>query len=171
MPEGASGNKIGCGLACASSVAIFAVFLAGNLRTQSAVDRFARTVAEKRVAGMVHRRVLSVQEGLHWAPDAPNASTARSLAEPKEHWKDGAYTGWGFSRHGNIEATVAIANGRIQTAAISQCRTRYSCGVIEPLPGQVVERQSPDIDYVSGATQSADAFYEAVVAALQKAKA
>jgi uncharacterized protein with FMN-binding domain len=42
--------------------------------------------------------------------------------------------------------------------------------VIELLPGQVVARQSPDVDYVSGATQSADAFYEAVLAALQKAR-
>ena len=171
MPEGGIGNKIGCGLACASSTAIFAVFLAGNLRTQSAVDRFARNVAEKRVAGMVDRRVRSVQEGLHWASGKPRASAPHSTAEPKEHWKDGTYKGWGFSRHGNIEATVVITRGRIVAAAISQCRTRYSCGVIERLPGQVIERQSPDIDYVSGATQSADAFYEAVVAALQKAKA
>jgi uncharacterized protein with FMN-binding domain len=80
------------------------------------------------------------------------------------------YTGWGFSPHGNIEAAVRIEGGRIVSAIISQCRTRYSCGVIELLPGQVVTRQSPDVDYVSGATQSADAFYEAVLAALQKAK-
>jgi uncharacterized protein with FMN-binding domain len=42
--------------------------------------------------------------------------------------------------------------------------------VIETLPPQVARRQSADVDYVSGATQSADAFYEAVVAALSKAK-
>jgi len=171
MAEGGIGNKIGCGLAFASSTAIFAVFLTGNFRTQSAVARFARNVAEKRVAGMVDRRVRSVQEGLHWAPGSPKASALSSIAEPKERWKDGTYQGWGFSRHGDIEATVVITRGRIETAAISQCRTRYSCGVIEPLPGQVIERQSQDIDFVSGATESADAFYEAVVAALQKAKA
>lgn len=171
MAEGGIGNKIGCGLATASSAAIFAVFLAGNLRTESAVDRFARNVAEKRVAGVVRRRVRSVQEGLNWTPGTPKASAAPGTAEPKEHWKDGTYKGWGFSRHGDIEATVVVTRGRIETAVISQCRTRYSCGVIELLPGQVVERQSADVDFVSGATQSADAFYEAVVAALQKAKA
>jgi uncharacterized protein with FMN-binding domain len=42
--------------------------------------------------------------------------------------------------------------------------------VIDMLPPQVVRRQSPAVDYVSGATQSADAFYEAVAAALHKAK-
>jgi uncharacterized protein with FMN-binding domain len=171
MAEGGIGNKIGSGLACASSAAIFAVFLAGNLRTESAVDHFARNVAEKRVAGVVRRRVRSVQEGLNWASGAPKAAAQPRTAEPHEHWKDGTYKGWGFSRHGDIEATVVITRGRIEAAIISQCRTRYSCGVIELLPGQVVERQSSDVDYVSGATQSADAFYEAVVTALQKAKA
>jgi len=38
------------------------------------------------------------------------------------------------------------------------------------LPPQVVERQSAEVDYVSGATQSANAFYFAVVDALSKAK-
>jgi uncharacterized protein with FMN-binding domain len=89
---------------------------------------------------------------------------------PTPVWKDGTYTGWGYSRHGDIEAEVVIAGGRILSATISQCRTRYSCSVIEKLPPQVALRQSPDVDYVSGATQSADAFYGAVVAALGKAK-
>ena len=85
-------------------------------------------------------------------------------------WKDGIYRGWGYSRHGNIEAEVVIEKGRIASAGISQCRTRYSCSVIENLPPQVALRQSPEVDYVSGATQSADAFYGAVVEALNKAK-
>jgi uncharacterized protein with FMN-binding domain len=37
------------------------------------------------------------------------------------------------------------------------------------LPSQVVERQSPKVDYVSGATESSYAFADAVVAALAKA--
>ena len=85
-------------------------------------------------------------------------------------WKDGTYTGWGYSRHGNIEASVVIEGGRIASAVISQCRTRYSCDVIDRLPPEVAQRQSPDVDVVSGATQSADGFYGAVVEALGKAK-
>ena len=41
---------------------------------------------------------------------------------------------------------------------------------IAALPGQVISRQSPNVDYVSGATQSTNAFYYAVVDALSKAK-
>jgi uncharacterized protein with FMN-binding domain len=99
---------------------------------------------------------------------APVASVAAPTAAPK--WKDGTYFGWGTSRHGDIQAQVVIESGRIASATISQCRTRYPCSVIEPLPPEVAQRQSPDVDYVSRATQSANAFYYAVVEALGKAK-
>ena len=89
---------------------------------------------------------------------------------PKPRYKDGTYLGWGTSRHGDIQAQVVIENGRIASATIAQCLTRYSCSVIEKLPPQVAERQSPETDYVSGATQSTNAFYYAVVEALSKAK-
>jgi uncharacterized protein with FMN-binding domain len=89
---------------------------------------------------------------------------------PASQYKDGTYSGWGTSRHGDIEATVVIAGGRITSALITQCLTRYSCSWVAHLQGQVVTRQSAEVDYVSGATQSTNAFYYAVVQALSKAK-
>jgi uncharacterized protein with FMN-binding domain len=164
-------KRVGGGLVSACAAAVLAVYLTGYQRTESAARRFAREVAERRVAGMAHRRVRSVDEGIRWKSEAsPAAPAAGPAAAPKEVWRDGSYSAWGFSPHGNIEATVRIAGGRIESAVISQCRTRYSCGVIETLPPEVAQRQSADVDYVSGATQSADAFYEAVFAALRKAK-
>ena len=65
---------------------------------------------------------------------------------------------------------MTIAAGRITEAKIAQCWTRYSCSWIDPVVPQVAARQSPNVDYVSGATQSVDAFYWAVVDALSKAK-
>jgi uncharacterized protein with FMN-binding domain len=175
MPEG-TGKRIGSGLVWASATAVLAVYIAGYQRTRSAADRFAHQVAERRVAGVASRRVRSVEEGLRWhdspaapATPAPSLPADAAVSKPAVAWKDGTYTGWGFSPHGNIEATVVITGGRIASAVISQCRTRYSCGVIGTLPPEVAERQSADVDYVSGATQSADAFYEAVIAALHKA--
>jgi uncharacterized protein with FMN-binding domain len=85
-------------------------------------------------------------------------------------YTDGTYTGWGYSRHGDIEATVVVQGGRIASAEISQCRTRYSCSVVAHLPGQVISRQRAAVDFVSGATQSADAYEDAVREALAKAK-
>ena len=91
-------------------------------------------------------------------------------APAKPVYKDGTYLGWGTSRHGDIQAQVVIEDGRIKAATIAQCLTRYSCNVISNLPPQVAQRQSPETDYVSGATQSTNAFYFAVVEALSKAK-
>ena len=102
---------------------------------------------------------------------AASAATAPTPAVPaKPVYKDGTYLGWGTSRHGDIQAAVVIQDGRIASATIAQCLTRYSCSVIANLPPQVSQRQSPETDYVSGATQSTNAFYYAVVEALSKAK-
>jgi uncharacterized protein with FMN-binding domain len=102
-------------------------------------------------------------------PPVPTPAPVQAAAAAPQY-KDGAYTGWGTSRHGDIQATVTIENGRIAAAVISQCLTRYSCSWVAHLQGQVVTRQSPEVDYVSGATQSTNAFYYAVVEALSKAK-
>ena len=96
---------------------------------------------------------------------------AARLNEPTvAKWKDGTFYGWGTSRHGDIQAAVIIKDGRIANALISQCLTQYSCSWIVALPPQVVGRQGPEVDYVSGATQSTNAFYYAVMQALQRAK-
>jgi len=98
------------------------------------------------------------------------STNAADSAEAKIAWRDGAFTGYGTSRHGDIEATVVIEGGRITSATISRCLTRYSCSWISHLQAQVVARQSPNVDYVSGATESANAFFYAVFEALLKAE-
>lgn len=106
------------------------------------------------------------------APAASQAPTLQDTATTRGPvaYKDGMYSGWGTSRHGDIQAYVEIKGGRIVSAFISECLTQYSCSWIARLPGQVVERQSAEIDYVSGATQSSNALYYAVVNALKTAK-
>jgi len=234
MAQGGSNKKVTNRLVAASCAAVLAVYTAGYARTQSAANRLAAQVAERRASVPAPERVTIQVPGLR--PPAPVPIPARllpqapplpergrnttdkpaeeteqakiavvvvpaSTVEPapvappeplaqvapvispvpvlpsvpapepaKPAWKDGTYTGWGYSRHGNIEAAVVIEGGRIASARISQCRTRYSCDVIDRLIPQVSQRQSPDVDYVSGATQSADAFYGAVLEALSKAK-
>jgi uncharacterized protein with FMN-binding domain len=97
-------------------------------------------------------------------PAAPSPAVA-----PQLRYKDGTYLGWGTCRHGDIQASVVVQNGKIVSTAIAQCLTRYSCSWIVDLPGQVVSRQNSKVDYVSGATQSSDAFSDAVADALSKA--
>jgi uncharacterized protein with FMN-binding domain len=56
------------------------------------------------------------------------------------------------------------------SAEITQCLTRYSCSVIDMLPAQVLDRQSPFVDLISGATESANAFSNAIYRALVSSK-
>lgn len=95
-------------------------------------------------------------------PAAPAATTAPL--------RDGSYVGTGRSRHGNLQATVVVQGGAIVSAQITQCGTRYPCSRIAQLPGQVVARQSANVDVVSGATDSAVAYKQAVAAALAQAR-
>jgi uncharacterized protein with FMN-binding domain len=103
------------------------------------------------------------------APAPVAAAPAVSPAAPP--WKDGKYDAWGTCRHGDIQATVTIEGGKIASAVISECATRYSCDVIDKLPPEVPLKQSENVDNVSGATQSANAFSYAVFYALAKANA
>jgi uncharacterized protein with FMN-binding domain len=59
-----------------------------------------------------------------------------------------------------------VQDGRIVSAEITQCLTLYSCSVIAALPPQVLSRQSAYVDLISGATESADAFANAIFRAL-----
>ena len=65
---------------------------------------------------------------------------------------------------------LVIEGGKIVSAEISDCQTRYPCDIIDKLPPQVIKRQSHKVDRVGGATESADAFYYAVFEALKLAK-
>jgi uncharacterized protein with FMN-binding domain len=106
------------------------------------------------------------------APVAPVAAAPAPAAKPaaKAGYRDGLHYGRGTSRHGDIESLIEISNGRIISVVISQCLTQYTCRWISALPAQVIARQSPDVDYVTGATESANAFYFSIVQALMQAK-
>jgi uncharacterized protein with FMN-binding domain len=103
-------------------------------------------------------------------PALPIAITREPTSVSASKWRDGTYTGLGDSPHGDIEARVVIKDGRIVEAGIATCDTRYPCSVIDPLIHQPLERQSPDVDYMSHATESSDAYYYALVAALENAR-
>lgn len=147
-------------------------------KSARATDRIVSAPAATVVATPSAAPLTSLSESVSGLP-APLAEPAAVVPPPappappapaKPVYKDGTYYGWGTSRHGDIQAAVVIQDGRIASATIAQCLTRYSCSVIAKLPPQVAERQSPETDYVSGATQSTNAFYYAVVEALSKAK-
>jgi uncharacterized protein with FMN-binding domain len=149
-----------------------------HLSSKPKTDAHTRSEPAPPVAA-VQPAPVAVDSAIVSMPAAPVPSTSvapvdSTVAAPDKKagstLKDGVYFGWGTSRHGDIQASVEIRSGRIVGAYISQCLTQYSCSWVSALPGQVVDRQSAEVDYVSGATQSSNAFYYAVTDALKKAK-
>ena len=103
-----------------------------------------------------------------FSPSQPPTATATDVAATGP-LRDGTYVGTGSSRHGSIQATVIIQGGRITSAEITQCGTRYPCSKVAGLPGEVLARQSASVDVVSGATDSTTAYRGAITNALAQA--
>jgi uncharacterized protein with FMN-binding domain len=64
---------------------------------------------------------------------------------------------------------VTVQNGRISNVQITGVTTEYPVSRIASLPSQVVTRQSAQVNTISGATYSTQAFVAAVQQALAKA--
>lgn len=84
-------------------------------------------------------------------------------------YKDGTYTGSGTSRLGDVSVAVTIQGGQISDVRITGGTTHYPLSRISRLPGEVVSAQGTNIQLVSGATYSSQAFKQAVTQALTQA--
>jgi uncharacterized protein with FMN-binding domain len=87
-----------------------------------------------------------------------------------QRYRDGIYTGSGSSR-GDITVELTVQNGQISGVRITSATTYYPTSAIARLPGEVVARQTAQVDFVSGATESSRAFRGAVTQALAQASA
>jgi uncharacterized protein with FMN-binding domain len=141
-------------LVALSSSAIATIYFAGFVATRSA-DAGIPTASDSGAS------TTPVSTATASVATAPNVSP----------YADGTYTGTGTSRRGNVSVSLTVAGGKITSVTITGVTTEYPVARIAGLPGQVVSRQSAQVDSVSGATYSAQAFRLAVQAALAKASA
>lgn len=100
-------------------------------------------------------------------PDSAMASPAPKVVKPL---RDGVFHGYGSSRHGDIEVRIEVVGQKVVYAEISRCLTRWPCTIVERLPAQVIDRQTADVDIITGATASSDAFYMAVLDAFSTSR-
>jgi uncharacterized protein with FMN-binding domain len=105
------------------------------------------------------------------ASPSPTAPPTAQAAANASGLRDGTFTGSGSNRRGDLSVAVTIQGGRITGAQITNYDMYYPASRISRLPGEVVDRQSANVDMVSGATYSASAFKQAVTQALAQAKA
>ncbi|MBW7452724.1 FMN-binding protein [Paenibacillus sepulcri] len=85
-------------------------------------------------------------------------------------YKDGIYTGMGENRRGSIQVAVTMKNDKITDVEISHFAMHYSESDVVGLPEEVLQKQSAQVDNVSGATYSTQAFQDAIQDALSQAQ-
>lgn len=103
-------------------------------------------------------------------PVNPDSAVAAPAAKVVKPLRDGVFHGYGSSRHGDIEVRIEVVGQKVVYAEISRCLTRWPCTIVERLPAQVIDRQTADVDIITGATASSDAFYMAVLDAFSTSR-
>ena len=98
--------------------------------------------------------------------------SAEAAAAATGNYKDGTYQGAAQGYGGMIEVEVTIKDGKISaidiTAASGETPSFFSRA--KTLTNTIIEKQSADVDVVSGATYSSNGIINAVKSALEKAK-
>ncbi len=144
------------GLVALSASAIAAVYMAGYLRTSPADAAIGASATAEPVASIA----TPVPTVLPVVIATPSTTGA---------YNDGTYTGSGSSRRGDVTVSVDVQAGRIANVSITRSTLQYPLRDIAGLPAEVVQRQSAQVDVVSRATYSSQAFRTAVAQALAKA--
>jgi uncharacterized protein with FMN-binding domain len=95
----------------------------------------------------------------------------QATSNPKNQlYKDGTYQGMGSNRRGSMGAAVTIKNDKITNVEIINFAMHYSIDDVVGLPQEVLQSQSAQVNNVSGATYSTQAFEDAVQDALNQAQ-
>lgn len=170
-------GKLSGGIVAISTAAILAVYTLGRTNTNALSDQFlvdAPTAAATVVAPTAAVAIVT--------PNAPAGAAVRAAptvtppasqptSTPAATYKDGTYTGSGNSRHGGMHVEVVISGGRITSANVTDCSTRYPCSDIDPLISLAISKQGVPANHVSGASDSSQAYKQALTNALKQAKA
>ncbi len=101
---------------------------------------------------------------------------AGCAAPPKRQdvprWRDGVYVGSNFTGLGRAKVQVTIKDGKIaEVKTLSRlCSSWFGAKAYGKVEPRIVEKQSPDVDAVTGATLSSHNIMNAVRDALRKAE-
>lgn len=91
-------------------------------------------------------------------------------SQAKSQYMNGTFDGSGSNRRGSIGVKVSITNDKITDVEISHFAMHYSKNDVIGLPQEVIQKQSAQVQNVSGATYSTQAFQDAIEDALAKAR-
>ncbi|MGL4774015.1 MAG: FMN-binding protein [Clostridium sp.] len=93
--------------------------------------------------------------------------------DSKSKYKDGVYEGVGYGYKPNLKVQVTIKDGVIKEVLIkehNEVGQRFYLPAFDIIPKRIIEKQTAEVDTVSGATRSSRGIMEAVNDALSKAE-
>jgi len=152
-------------------LAIAPTVLPTNSNTGSRPTQTVPASAQKDAGALVSTRVAQTGSG----GQRPSA-TAQATSTPAGLFADGTYTGdITDANWGDVQVQVVVAGGEINDVQFltypdhrSRSRSINSRAVPE-LRQEAIAAQSPDVDVVSGATDTSEAFIESLSSALDQA--
>lgn len=111
-------------------------------------------------------------------PAASSGATAAQQQTTSQQYKDGSYTGNAADAfYGNIQVQVTISGGKITDVVFLQYPNDRGTSVeinnqaMPMLKQEAIQAQSANVDGVSGATDTSQAFIQSLSSALNQAKA
>jgi uncharacterized protein with FMN-binding domain len=107
----------------------------------------------------------------------PNSSPSSNNGAASAQYKDGSYTGSVENAYyGNIQVSATIQNGKLTSVNVLQSpndnpnSVNINSQALPYLKQEAVQAQSSNIDSISGATFTSQAFTQSLSTALQQAK-
>jgi uncharacterized protein with FMN-binding domain len=154
-----------------SITAIASIYAAGFVLTRSADAGLAAaaSTAATPVISTAASSTATVAPTPVVGASAPTSSVAATSSAAA--YADGTYSGQGTSRRGGLGVAVSIQGGVITGVQITSVNTEYPVSRIASLPAAVVKQQTANVNVISGATYSSQAFKQAVQQALAVAQA
>jgi uncharacterized protein with FMN-binding domain len=165
-------------LVALSASAVATIYTAGMLSTRAVAQSEAVTAAAETpvvptsTPGLLATSTPSVVVGASATATSTPSTTATpgtTATASTSSYADGTYTGTGTSRFGNVTVSVTTSGGVISNVQITRVTTSYPVSRIASLPAQVVQKQTANVNVVSGATYSSQAFKQAIQQALSQA--
>ena len=91
----------------------------------------------------------------------------------KGNYKDGVYEGIGYGYGPDLKVLVSINDGKIDEISIvshNEVGEKFYKPAFDRIPKRIIDKQTSNVDVVSGSTYSSNGIIEAVEDALSKAK-
>lgn len=102
-----------------------------------------------------------------------NPKTNKTDMNISSDYKDGVYEGTGYGYRPDLKVLVTIKDGLIEDISIvshNEVGEKFYKPAFDYIPKKIIDKQTYDIDAVSGSTYSSNGVIEAVEDALSKAK-